>query len=102
MHHRNKSYIKLSESVHKAVVRWDPLALISLGAVKDEYDVIENRFLSGLINSESNDIIIEKVKLSLEYLGIDLKYLESEKEMELEADIRKILSELKKHTFNNK
>ena len=101
MHHRDKYYIDLAEAVHQAVINWDPLSLISGGAPEDEYDTIEKRFLSGLINSEADEIIIAKVKKNLKYFGFDFERLGSENEIELNAEILKILMELKKHTANN-
>lgn len=62
-------YIKIAELVHQAVVKWDPYDLIKIGAPEDEYDSIEKRFISGLINSESNYEIIEKVIKNLNKYG---------------------------------
>jgi hypothetical protein len=101
MNHRDKYYIELAEIVHQAVVNWDPLALIAGGASEDEYDTIEKRFISGLINGESDESVIKKVKKNLEYFGVDFKKIGITKENELDSEIFKILSELKKFTANN-
>ncbi|MCK8482318.1 hypothetical protein [Psychroserpens algicola] len=101
MNHRDKYYIELAEIVHQTVVNWDPLALISSGAPKDEYDSIEKRFLSGLINLEPDENIKNKVKKNLEYFGVDFEEIGSYKEIELDSEILKILAELKKHIAND-
>ena len=101
MNHRDKFYIELAEIVHSKVIDWDPLALISGGAPEDEYDTIEKRFLSGLINHDSEINLVQKVKNSLEYYGAVFTEIESESETKIESEILKIFTELKKYSAKN-
>ncbi|WP_350290042.1 hypothetical protein [uncultured Croceitalea sp.] len=95
-------YIELAEFVHKEVINWDPIGLIKGGAPNDEYDTIEKRFLSGIINSNSEIDILNKVKSNLEYFGLDITELSTKKKIQLELEIKDIIEKLRKRNIELK
>jgi hypothetical protein len=100
MNYRDKYYIELAEATHQAVLNWDPVGLILGGAPDDEYDAIEKRFLSGVINSDSDESVIEKVKENLEYFGLNFKEMDYMKKKNLNSEILMILNELRSIPLN--
>lgn len=89
-------YIELAEFVHIEVINWDPIGLIKGGAPEDEYDTIEKRFLSGIINSDSEINILNKVKCNLEYFGLVINELDTKQLKQLDLEIKDIIEKLKK------
>ncbi len=89
-------YIRLVEFVHEEVINWDPIGLIKGGAPDDEYDTIEKRFLSGIINSKSEIDILNEVKSNLEYFGLVINELSTKQRNQLELEIKDIIEKLRK------
>lgn len=98
MHKEDNYYIELAELVHKAVIEWDPYALIKNGAPKDEHDALEQRFLSRLINGHSNEAIELNVIKNLDSYGVIFTDLTQSQQTQLSFEINKIIIDLKKHT----
>ncbi|CAM1357626.1 hypothetical protein [Tenacibaculum halocynthiae] len=88
-------YIELAEVVHKAVLNWDPINLIKNGAPKDEYYLLEKRFLRGIINSDSEIEILKKVKGNLKQFDLEEDELGTEQIDQLDSEIRNIIEELR-------
>lgn len=95
-------YIELAEFVHEEVINWDPIGLIKGGATDDEYDTIEKRLISGIINSNSEVDILNKVKSNLEYFGLDINELSPKQINQLELEIKDIIEKLKKRDIELK
>ncbi|WP_282014812.1 hypothetical protein [Marinifilum flexuosum] len=98
----DKYYIELAEFIHEEVINWDPIGLIKGGAPDDEYDTIEKRFLSGIINSNSEIDILNKVKSNLEYFGLDINELTAKQKNQLELEIKNIIEKLRKRDLELK
>ena len=98
----DKYYIVLAEFIHEEVINWDPIGLIKGGAPDDEYDTIEKRFLSGIINSNSEIDILNKVKSNLEYFGLDVNELSTKQKNQLELEIKDIIEKLRKRDLELK
>ncbi|WP_431166314.1 hypothetical protein [Tenacibaculum halocynthiae] len=100
-------YIELAEIVHKFVFNWDPVDLIKNGTPEDEYDLLEKRFLSGIINSVSEIKILKKVKGNLNQLGLEENELTANQINLLDSEIRNIIGVLRekelelRRKFNN-
>lgn len=98
----DKYYIELAEFIHEEVINWDPIGLIKGGAPDDEYDTIEKRFLSGIINSNSEIDILNRVKSNLEYFGLDVNELTAKQKNQLELEIKNIIEKLRKRDLELK
>ena len=95
-------YIELAEFIHEEVINWDPIGLIKGGAPDDEYDTIEKRFLSGIINSNSEIDILNKVKSNLEYFGLVINELSSKQINQLDTEIKEIIKKVRKREIELK
>ena len=88
-----KNYKNIFEQVKKLVNEWDPCSFIESGAPDDEYDVLTNKFLSGLINKTNTELIKnEIIDLLGNYYGTPLfEELNEENKTKLNSDIENSL-----------